>query len=221
MKVLVCRHSEGWEHSYLPHAEVAIKKLGKNSGLFETVTTARSRLITAEELAKYDVLVMATTGELPWTDEQKQAFLDFVRKGGGLFGIHNATDTFYKWAEYGELIGGYFRAHPWTQEVTINVEDTSHPAVSMLGESFQVFEEVYTLKDWDRSKHHVLMSLENSSVDLEKGTREDHDYAMGWCNEYGDGRVIYTALGHPDDLWDQPWFLEHILACIKWAGRLV
>jgi type 1 glutamine amidotransferase len=65
------------------------------------------------------------------------------------------------------------------------------------------------------------MSLDNSSVDLEKGTREDHDYAMGWCHDYGEGRVIYTALGHPDELWDQPWFLEHILACIKWAGRLV
>jgi type 1 glutamine amidotransferase len=221
MKVLMTRHSEGWEHSYLPHAEVAIKKMGKESGLFEAVTTARSRLITAEELAKYDVLVMATTGELPWNDEQKQAFLDFVAGGKGLVGIHNATDTFYKWPEYGELIGGWFRAHPWTQEVGVKVEEPDHPAVAMLGESFRVYDEIYTLRDWDRSKHNVLMSLDNDTVDLAKGTREDHDYALGWYNDYGKGRVIYTALGHPDDLWDQPWFLEHILACIKWAGRLV
>lgn len=221
MRVLMTRHSEGFEHSYLPHAEVAIKKMGKESGLFDTVTTARSRLITADELAKYDVIVMATTGELPWDDDQKQAFLDFVKGGKGLVGIHNATDTFYKWPEYGELIGGYFQGHPWTQEVTINVEEPDHPAVAMLDESFQVYDEIYTLKNWDRSRHSVLMSLENGSVDLSKGTREDHDYAMGWYHDYGEGRVIYTALGHPDELWDKPWFREHILACIKWAGRLV
>jgi type 1 glutamine amidotransferase len=193
MKVLVTRHSEGWEHSFLPHMEVAIKKMGDESGLFSTVTTARSRLISAKELANYDVIVMATTGNLGWTDEQKQALLDFVRGGKGFVGIHNATDTYYDWPEYGEMVGGWFAGHPWTQEVKINVEDTKH----------------------------VLMSLDNSSVDLAKGNREDHDYAMGWCHEYGKGRVMYTALGHPDALWDQPWFLDHILACIKWAARLV
>ncbi len=221
MRVLMSRHSEGWEHSYLPHAEVAIKRMGKESGLYETVTTARSTLITAEELARYDVLIFATTGELPWDDDQKKALLDFVRGGKGFVGIHNAVDTFYEWAEYGEMVGGYFKGHPWTQEVTINVEDTQHPATAMLGESFRVFDEIYTMKSWDRSKTHVLMSLDNASVDLSKGNREDNDYAMGWWHEYGDGRVIYTALGHPDELWDEPWFLDHILACIKWAGRLV
>jgi type 1 glutamine amidotransferase len=220
MRVLVLRHSEGFEHSYLPHAEVAIKKLGRDSGLFETVATARSRLISADRLAGFDVLVLAATGELPWDDEQRAAFLEFVRGGNGIVGIHNATDTFYQWSDYGEVIGGYFSAHPWSQEVTVKVEDTSHPATAMLGESFRVREEVYTFKNWDRQSTHVLMSLDNGSVDLSKGTREDNDYAMGWCHEYGKGRVIYTALGHYDELWDQPWFLEHVLACIKWAARL-
>jgi hypothetical protein len=215
------RHSEGWEHSYLPHAEVAVKKLGRESGLFDVVTTARSRLITAEELAKFDVIVMAATGELGWTDEQKEALLDFVRNGKGLVGIHNATDTFYEWPEYGRLLGGYFRGHPWTQEVGVIVEDTRHPATRMLGKSFRVFDEIYTFDSWDRAKTHVLMSLDNATVDLSKGTRPDNDYALAWCHDYGRGRVIYNALGHPDDLWTETWFLEHVLGCIKWAGRLV
>jgi type 1 glutamine amidotransferase len=221
MNVLVTRHSMGWEHSFLPHMEVAIKKMGAENGLFSTVTTARSTLINAKELAKYDVIVMATTGNLGWSNEQKQALLDFVRGGKGFVGIHNATDTYYDWPEYGKMVGGWFAGHPWTQEVKINVEDIEHPATAMLGESFEVYDEIYTFKSWDRSKTHVLMSLDNSSVDLAKGTREDNDYAMGWYHDYGKGRVIYTALGHPDALWDQPWFLNHILACIKWAARLV
>ncbi|MHC4788169.1 MAG: ThuA domain-containing protein, partial [Planctomycetota bacterium] len=94
------RHSEGWEHSFLPHAEVAIKKLGKQTGLFDAVTTARSVLITAQELANYDVLVFCTSGELPLSAEQRAALLDFVRGGKGFVGIHCTVDTFYEWAEF-------------------------------------------------------------------------------------------------------------------------
>ncbi len=220
MRVLMSRHSEGFEHAFLPHAEVAIKKLGRGSGLFETVTTARSRLITAEELADYDVLVFATTGELPWGESQKQALLDFVRGGKGFVGIHNATDTFYEWSEYGRMVGGYFAAHPWTQRVTVNVEVPDHPAAAMLGESFEVYDEIYTFKNWERDRTNVLMSLDNDSVDLTKGTREDHDYALGWYHPYGEGRVIYTALGHPPELWGEEWFLKHVFECIKWAGQV-
>ncbi len=218
IKLLMTRHSEGFEHTYLPHAEVAIKKLGEQSGAFEATTTARSRLIGPDMEEQYDVLAFATTGELGWDDEQKQALLDFVRNGGGFVGIHNATDTFYEWPEYGEMVGGYFNGHPWHEEVTVNVEKPEHPAVEMLGDSFQVTDEIYTFKNWDREETTVLMSLDNDSVDVSKGNREDDDYALGWCHPYGEGRVIYTGLGHPPELWEQDWFMQHILACIKWAA---
>tara|TARA_Y100000588_G_scaffold368231_2_gene435876 strand:+ start:904 stop:1104 length:201 start_codon:yes stop_codon:yes gene_type:complete len=61
------------------------------------------------------------------------------------------------------------------------------------------------------------MRIDNETIDLEKGNRDDHDYAMGWCHAYGNGRVLYTALGHPDVLWHEAWFLEHIGGCIRWA----
>lgn len=219
MNILMLRHSAGFEHSYLPDAEVALKKLGQDNG-WQVNTTHRCELITAENLEKLDMLIFATTGNLAFDDSQKQALLDFVRGGKAFFGIHNATDTCYDWPEYGEMLGGYFAGHPWHQEVNVIVEDTTHPATRMLGDSFTLVDEIYTFKNWDRSKTHVLMHLDNSSVDLSKGNRADNDYALGWCHTYGQGRVMYTAFGHPDVLWHQEWFLEHITGCIKWAGRL-
>ncbi len=220
MNILMLRHSAGFEHSYLPNAEVAIKDLSKANG-WNVLTTHYLQRISAESLEKVDVLIFATTGELAFSAEQKQAILDFVKGGKGFFGIHNATDTCYKWAEYGEMLGGYFAGHPWTQEVGIIVEDTNHPTMRMLGSSFRVFDEIYTFKNWDRNKTHVLMRIDNDTVDISKGNREDNDYAMAWCHDYGQGRVMYSGLGHPDDLWKEGWFLEHITECIKWAGRLV
>ena len=219
MNILFWRHSAGFEHSYLPDAEVAFKKLGKAND-WRVLTTHRLDRITPENLEKLDVLAFATTGNLDFSDEQKQGILDFVKNGKGFLGVHNATDTCYDWPEYGEMLGGWFNGHPWHQEVGIVVEDGDHPATRMLAEQFTVTDEIYTFKNWDRSKTHVLMRLDNETVDLEKGNRDDHDYAMGWCHNYGKGRVMYTALGHPDALWHQDWFLEHIAGCIRWAGGL-
>ena len=219
MDILLLRHSAGFEHSYLPDAEVALKKIGKANG-WGILTTHRLDRISAEKLEKFDILAFATTGNLSFDEEQKQAILSFVKGGKGFLGIHNATDTCYDWPEYGEMLGGYFNGHPWHQEVSVIVEDGDHPATRMLAERFQVAEEVYTFKSWDREKTRVLMRLDNDSVDVSKGNREDNDYAMGWCHEYGEGRVMYTALGHRDELWHQDWFHEHIAGCIKWTGRL-
>ena len=219
MNILMLRHSAGFEHSYLPNAEVAIKDLSKANG-WNVLTTHYLDRVTAESLEKIDVLIFATTGELAFSDEQKQAILDFVKNGKGFFGIHNATDTCYEWAEYGEMLGGYFAGHPWTQEIGVIVEDSNHPATRMLDSSFRVFDEIYTFKNWDRNKTHVLMHVDNDTVDLAKGNRDDDDYAMAWCHNYGEGRVMYSGFGHPDDLWKQDWFLEHIAGCIKWAGGL-
>jgi type 1 glutamine amidotransferase len=219
ISVLMVRHSAGFEHSYLPDAEVALKALGRENG-WKVVTTHRLKCLNEEELAKVDVLVFATTGNLPLDDAQKKALLGFVRGGKGFVGIHNAADTCYEWPEYGELVGGYFSGHPWTQKVGIIVENNDHPATRMLEKRFEVYDEIFTFKSWSRDATNVLMRIDNETVDLAKGNRDDQDYAMGWYHEYGSGRVIYTALGHPDELWHQPWFRDHIRGCVAWAARL-
>ncbi len=219
MKILMLRHSAGFEHSYLPDAEVAIKQIGIANG-WQVTTTHLCQRFTAEALEELDVLIFATTGKLPFEDAQKEAIINFVKNGKGFVGIHNAADTGYDWPEYGEMLGAYFAGHPWTQEVNVIVEDREHPATRDLGASFKVSDEIYTYKNWDRNKTHVLMRLDNESVDVSKGNRDDNDYALGWCHDFGKGRVMYTALGHPDELWTQDWFRQHIAACIKWAARL-
>ena len=137
-KVLYLTHSAGFKHDVLPVSEVILKEIGERSGAFEVTATKDCSLISRDGLKQYDAVVFYTTGELPITDEQKAAFLDFIKSGKGFVGIHSATDTFYKWPEYGELIGGYFDQHPWHQDVTVKVEDNSHPATRHLDKTFQI-----------------------------------------------------------------------------------
>jgi type 1 glutamine amidotransferase len=221
-KVLYLTHSAGFKHEVLPLSEQILKQIGERSGAFEVTATQDCSVLSRDGLKPYDAVVFYTTGELPISDAQKAAFLDFIRSGKGFVGIHSATDTFYKWPEYGELIGGYFDQHPWHQEVTINVEDQRHPATHHLGATFKITDEIYQFKDFSRGRVHVLLSLDATSVDLNKPAvhRTDKDFAVAWWRNYRKGRVFYTALGHRPEVWQDERFQQHLLGAVRWAMGL-
>jgi len=219
-KLLMITHSAGFKHDYLPTASKTVGSLGEKSGLFEVSATEDCAVLNGKDLKKYDAMLFATTGELPVSEEQKKDFISAIRAGKGFIGVHNATDTFYKFPEYGKMLGGWFSGHPWTQEVAVKVEDRTHPATKHLPKSFKVKEEVYTFKEWSRDRTHVLISLDNSSIDLSKGTRADNDYALCWCHTYGKARVFYTGFGHFIPLWNEEWFRKHLLNGILWAMEM-
>ena len=220
--VLYLTHSAGFKHDVLPLSQQIFKEIGERTRAFEVTATDDCSLLSREGLKKYDAVVFYTTGELPISDEQKAAFLEFIKSGKGFVGIHSATDTFYKWPEYGELIGGYFDQHPWHQEVTVNVENRRHPATKHLPKTFKMTDEIYQFKDFYRSRVNVLLSLDVSSVDLNKPAvhRTDKDFAVAWWRKYGKGRVFYTALGHRPEVWQDQRFQQHLLGAVRWAMGL-
>jgi len=141
--------------------EKTLMELGDKNG-FEVVCSQDSRQeITAENLSRFDAVFFYTTGSLPLSDTQKADLLQFIRSGKGFAGSHCATDTFYNWPEYGNMIGAYFDGHPWHTDITAVVEDTSHPATAHLGSSFQIKDEIYQFRTpYGREQLHVLMRLE-------------------------------------------------------------
>jgi len=223
-RVLFVTHSGGFRHQVvtrspdgsLAFAERQLQAAARDR--FEVIATQDPGELSRDKLKSYRAVVFYTTGELPI---EVEALTDFVRDGGGFAGIHSATDTLYKSAAYGDMIGGYFDGHPWHEKVRIEVEDTRHPATAHLGPSFEIADEIYQFKDWDRKKLHVLLSLDDASVDLAKQgvKRADHDFANAWTREYGEGRVFYTALGHREEVWADPRFLTHLVNGIAWALR--
>lgn len=207
-------------HDYLPAAERTLIELGRDSGIFETRVFKSCLEVNWSSLGEeYDAVAFATTGELPTSKDDKRALIDAIASGLGFVGIHNAADTFYEFDEYGRMLGGYFAGHPWTQEVSVRVEDLNHPSTRHMQPVFKVKEEVYTFRNWSRDRTRVLISLMNESVDLSKGNRPDNDYALCWCHEFGRGRVFYTAFGHFPELWGERWFRLHLLGGVLWAIR--
>jgi hypothetical protein len=234
-KILVLTFSGGFKHSCLEIAEQTIGRIGKESGVFEAeclnLWQLKSDLInvsylTPEYLSRYDgYLFYTTTGEnVKFTDEQKKGLLDLIKSGKAYIGIHASSDSFYNWAEYGKIAGGFFSGHPWganSDPVTIKVEDKNHPATKMLGDSWTIQDEIYQFKEsYSRKDLHILLSLDNAKTDMDKENLlhgKDGDYAVAWCHEYGKGRCFYTSLGHREDVWTNPTYQAHLLGGIKWA----
>src|SRR5437016_1515588 len=212
--------SAGYRHDSIPTPQDVIRQPGQRSGAFEVVASEDLSLINAETLRDFDVLYFFTSGELALSDQQKADLLAFVRAGKGFGGVHSATDTLYTWPEYGDLIGAYFNGHPWAQEVSVQVEDRDHPATQGLGASFRIADEIYQFRDFDRDRVHVLLSLDKTSVDLTTPgvAHPDGDFPLAWWRDYGDGRVFYTALGHPVETWLDQRFQTLLTNAIIWLA---
>lgn len=220
-RVLYVTHSAGFVHgSIIVSRQVMADLAARSAGALEVVSTEDLSLISADGLRNFDALFFFTSGELALSDRQKQDFLAFVRDGKGFGGVHSATDTLYSWPAYGEMIGGYFDDHPWAQEVTIDVEDPDHPAMRHVAPSFRIVDEIYQFREFSRDRVRVLMTLDTRSVDLRAPgvKRTDGDFALAWCRNYGSGRVFYTALGHPDEIWRDPRFQTMLLNAMLWLA---
>ena len=249
-KVLVVTTTTGFRHSSIPTAEKVLAQLAQDSGAFtveyarvepndpqfrgangkpdaekvnEAIKAVLAEKMSPEALKGYAAVIFAnTTGDLPLPD--KQAFIGWVKSGGGFVGMHSASDTFHHFAPYLEMVGAEFKAHGAQVQVEPINQDQACPACAHLPPTWKVFDEIYQFQNFDRSKVHGLLTLDQHPNNHTPG-----DYPVSWCKEFGKGRVFYTSLGHREDVWDPEApdrknpkelaqaYQKHILAGIRWA----
>jgi len=224
-RVLVFSHSEGFAHQAIAATEVALTYMGQKTGAFEvTVSTAMSAF-DASNLARFDAVVFNNTTQLAFDDPgHRRALLEFVRGGGGVIGIHAATDNFYDWPEAAEMMGGLFDGHPWGAGGTwaVKLDEPDHPInQSFAGNAFLIKDEIYQIKGpYSRDTHRVLLSLDMSNLrnrQVEGIKRDDGDFAISWIKPLGQGRVFYCSLGHNLEVLRNQAVLAHYLAGIQYA----
>jgi type 1 glutamine amidotransferase len=214
IRLLMVTATFGFRHDSIATARDVMAGLSAASREFTVMATEDLSQLNAGNLQNYDVLFFAlTSGELPLSADQKAAITSFVSDGRGFMGAHSATDTLYEWADYGRLVGAYFKEHPWTETATVIVEDAAHPAAAGIGDRFAIQEEFYTFRENPRPNVRVLLRLDASSV------RASGDYPLAWAHAFGSGRAYYNALGHFPATWTDQRFQRQLLGAVRWAGR--
>ena len=183
--------------------------------------------VNAQTLRNFDCVLFFTTGN-PLANDEVKDLVEWVKAGGAIAGTHCGTDTLYPnkdrpWNQaYGELIGAYFDGHPWHQKIRVVVEDPHHPAGHGFKTGDEITDEIYQFRPepYSRNKLHIILSVDNGSIDVTKGKRADKDYAISWCQDVGKGRSFYTSLGHRKDVWKDPRYQEHLVGGLRWAMKL-
>jgi len=239
-KMLVFSLCRGFVHGSIPYGKKALEIMGKTTGAFEAVISDDIAMFEPANIKQFDAICMNNTTQnvflpkdidkLPQAEQAaarqretklKESFAAYVRSGGGLVGIHAATDTFYEWAEYGKMMGGYFSGHPWHERIYVKNDSPGSPINAVFkGGGFAITDEIYQFRDpYSREALHVLLSLDTTKTNMNKKgiKRKDGDFAVSWVRSYGDGRVFYCSLGHRNEIFWEPAILQHYLDGIQFA----
>jgi len=211
-KVLVFCKTAGFHHESIAVGKIAIMKLGAENG-FDVDTTIDASKFTIDNLKQYAAVIFLSTTHDVLDEAQQKAFIHYIEAGGGFVGIHAATDCEYNWQWYGNLVGAYFDSHPAQQNAVFDVVDSTSIATKHLPTKWKRFDELYNFK-WIEPNLHILLMIDETTY---TGGKNPAYHPMAWYHEYDGGRAFYTELGHTNESYADPLYLQHLLGGIKYA----
>lgn len=210
--VLIFTKTEGFRHGSIETGVEAVIRLADQENI-NTYHTEDAGYFHPDTLQAFDaVIFLNTTGDV-LNDSQQEVFEQYIRSGGGYLGIHSAADTEYEWPWYGNLIGAYFTSHPQVQEATIKVLDHSHAATSFLPKKWVRTDEWYNFRNIS-GEIKVLMELDESSYE---GGENGDFHPIAWYQNFDGGRAFYTGLGHTEEAYSEPLFMDHLRGALKYV----
>ncbi len=219
--LIYTKNGEGYVHENIAASVAALEKICDGEGLATDVSEDPS-VFTPENLARYSVIIFSNTNNEGFdTEEQKKAFQEYIRKGGGFMAIHSANATARDWPWYWAMVGGKFIRHAPHQEFDVLLTDANHPSTSHLPERWTIKDECYYSFQLNPDIH-VLLSADLSTIEDEgkaeyPGETFGQLFPLCWCHEFEGGRQWYTALGHDPWFYEDPLFVEHLRGGLIWV----
>jgi type 1 glutamine amidotransferase len=189
-----------------------VASLGNDTFEFDVVEDGREW--SAERMGSYPLVLLTKSNQssaletTPWiTPEVEEAFVDYVRAGGGLLAVHSGTIV-RELPTLKRLLGGAFVQHPPRCDVTVTPQGY-HPITDNV-EPFTLLDEHYFMETDDLEAHHFLTT-----------TSEHGAQSGGWWREEGQGRVCVLTPGHTPEVWLHPEFQTLLRNALLWcAGEL-
>jgi len=142
---------------------------------------------------------------------------DAVRTGKPFVAIHPGL-----WL-LPEAAGADCLGHGNQQVALMKVVSPQFPGAQGLGNSFSLMEEWFSLIHFSKDLHVILVqdcAGMNKDKPTDKRCYDRAPFPATWARMHGKGRVIYTSMGHREDVWTNKIFTQVLLGGLSWAlGR--
>ncbi len=229
--VLVLSKANGFVHvDALPAGEAMLRRIAEAKG-WDIYLTANAATHNAADLANFRVVVWNNVSGDVLTTEQRADFRAYIENGGGWVGLHASGGDFsYDWDWYVDtLVGAQFVGHtmdPQFQDADVLVTEPVTDVTSHLESPWNVpQEEWYAFDSNVRDKgYEVLLTMDEDSY-ITKGSglvgrdNMDGEHPIAWRHTVGEGRALYSAIGHQGATYDISEFQQLISNAMVWAGR--
>jgi type 1 glutamine amidotransferase len=168
------------------------------------------------------------------TEEQGQAVKDFVTAGKGLYSFHSNAFLSRSSKNYRDVQGGVGLNHPTLRPFKVRVVNKEHPVTQGIEDFMVTDEQHYTI--YDKDPKNILLHGENlDGLTFEAVLRDPKEGGpeasgppqnlgttsiSGWAHEYGQGRVVFTAIGHTIHALWQPEYLKLQKNAVRWLLKM-
>jgi hypothetical protein len=151
------------------------------------------------------------------TPEQGAAIKDFVNAGNGFYSMHNSSHISLSNKDYRDMMGGAFISHPPLRPFQVRATANKHPITEGIT-PFMVNDEQHYVT-YDKDPKYVILESENIDglTFRDLGTKA----IGGWAYDYGNGRVVFTAVGHTNHAMWVPQYLEIQKRSVKWLLKQI
>lgn len=235
-------------HKVWPVSTKMMKSYLEDTGLF-TVDVATTAPKGTDENFKpkfsdYKVVISNYNGAA-WPKETQEAFIKYVKGGGGFVVIHAADNAFGNWPEYNEIIGvggwggrneksgpyvyvdndsgkvikdtspGKGGHHGPQHPFSIVVRDRAHPITKGMPAEWMHTKD--ELYDYLRGpgKNMHVLATAYASKDFKGSDRHE---PMLFTVKYGEGRVFHTPMGHAEEAVQCVGFVTTLQRGAEWAA---
>lgn len=222
--VLIVSKTNAWRHiEHIPHSNAVLADIARALGR-ASFTTENAAVFNDEQLQHFSVVVLNSASGAFLTEAQMAAFERYVARGGGVVALHAAGDDSHTAPWYfNTLIGTRFIGHPGGpdqfQPARVEVDEPGHPVMAGVTLPWSPVDEWYSF-DLNPAGQgmQVLARIDEASY------RPGERLAMGehpviWTNPAAPGRVLYSALGHNPEAYDDPNYRRILTNAIRWAAE--
>jgi len=195
-----------------------LERILKSDPNFQVAITNHPETTTAEQLAQCDVIVSNWNNvdkpDLTWPESVRQAFLEFVRNGGGHVTVHAGGSSFNDWQEYHQMAAywGKETYHGPYHEFAVMPVDLKHPIIEGI-DSFKISDELWNNTCFPPNRTTLVTAF--SSKD-KRGTGKDEPILT--INRCGKGRCVNLMLGHDARAMKNQNFRKLLLQSVRWAA---